>query len=491
HHHIQVVPRDDSEFDDEYDDGTVPVFRSPSLQYAPTDQPVGHTRPQQYTQEPPAGKTFADMARRFTRDPMVGEEKPTSGPISLAGLVKLQPNKKKGNRNWRPLQLSDFGTDPDSSTQRARLFGKTLPDPIRLHEEVGAFDGKVMYIGHPNRDISAHQWSDHSYQWVNIGLYSQNRHRIEGSLASDRIRGIAPVPNTLEYFKAVAEAREMLVKENGRLEHQGSTSKSVNDGMRSAFADGDMLPASTAQHLQPLHQMDSSSKTAILGDSARSPASSANRRIAIPDVRTLQAPNRPVYPLGLTIANPNRFVSTLNATAAPYNHRGSFVQTVDESGSEATTVNAPASLTTALRFSEPDGARQSATHTVVNGFNHQLPTPQNLRGPYRFFQDSVPTTLSPTTSLSVTVNDDEKLQNWFHDGQRPARIEDHWKSIMASENSSGQNVGVIGQGSVATENNSKYENTPIFMRLIETLQRYKDDSQAFSGGSDYFTRAFK
>lgn len=240
------------------------------------------------------------MARRYNRnDQAEGEERPTSGPVSLAGLIRLQPNRRKiTSKNWRPLRLSDFGSDDhnpddnDSDQDQAsaiasdqgsqqgiepnrvamrrnraspfdlpplqtdmnassgltryedsmkrsspyglssvhsnigsedisptdtrhkgidsyvRLFGKQLPDPIHLHVELGEFDGQVLFIGHPNRDVSAHQWSSSSYQWVNVGLYSYTRRRIEGSLASDRLRGSTIPYNTIEYFKAVAEHRE-------------------------------------------------------------------------------------------------------------------------------------------------------------------------------------------------------------------------------------------------------------------------------------------
>ena len=96
-----------------------------------------------------------------------------------------------------------------------RLFGQ-LPDIIRLHEQTGDFDGQVVFIGHPNRDVSAHQWLSASFQWVNIGLWSHTRKKIEGSLASDRFPKPGFSPNSIEYFKCVAENRERMIKEHGR-----------------------------------------------------------------------------------------------------------------------------------------------------------------------------------------------------------------------------------------------------------------------------------
>lgn len=97
----------------------------------------------------------------------------------------------------------------------APLFGK-LPDPIRLSEQTGLFDGQVVFIGHPNRDVSAHQWSSLSFQWMNIGRYASSRGQIEGSLASDRVRGAGEPQDTLEYFKLAAEHRQTLIVEYGR-----------------------------------------------------------------------------------------------------------------------------------------------------------------------------------------------------------------------------------------------------------------------------------
>lgn len=112
------------------------------------------------------------------------------------------------------------GETPSSTeANQMRLFGN-LPDLIRLSEQVGAFDGKVVFIGHPNRDISAHQWSPSSFEWVNIGRYSHSRGKVEGSLASDRLRGIDARHDTIEYFKLAAENRQALVIENGRPKNQ-------------------------------------------------------------------------------------------------------------------------------------------------------------------------------------------------------------------------------------------------------------------------------
>lgn len=98
---------------------------------------------------------------------------------------------------------------------RTPIFGD-LPDPIQLSEQVGDFDGQVVFIGHPNKDISAHQWSASSFQWINIGRYSSFHGKVEGSLASDRLRGLNDTHDTLQRFKLAAESRQALIVENER-----------------------------------------------------------------------------------------------------------------------------------------------------------------------------------------------------------------------------------------------------------------------------------
>ena len=242
------------------------------------------------------------MAYHPHRDDEFKDDQLDYGGVSLAGIIKLQPSRKKGNKLWRPMQTSDVedsdtsngdvsfhfgdaedinvttvgsiphyafdkahtGSFPPSQAQytcahigdmydgasavenlasitqdgikvarysdthytmveiREKLFGN-LPDPTRIHEQTGKFDGQVVFIGHPNRDISAHQWSLSSFQWVNIGRYSHSRGEVEGSLASDRLQGIDEPYNTLAYFKLAAQNRQSLVIENGRPKDHNTT----------------------------------------------------------------------------------------------------------------------------------------------------------------------------------------------------------------------------------------------------------------------------
>lgn len=112
---------------------------------------------------------------------------------------------------------------------RVRLFGN-LPDPIRLSEQMGKFDGQVVFIGHPNQDVSAHEWSSSSLLWVNIGRYSHSRGKVEGSLASDRLRGTSESHDTIEYFKLAAENRQALILENGRPKSRTAVTEAIVHG---------------------------------------------------------------------------------------------------------------------------------------------------------------------------------------------------------------------------------------------------------------------
>jgi hypothetical protein len=297
HSHIQIVPRDDTEFtlDDSYTESDeVPTFNSPSLQFSLStgDKPKHFSHA---TEKPPTKTaTFADMARRFpTTDNKAEAELPTHSCASSAGIIRLQPSRNKADKFWWALQTANASengrasSDDSSAFDRlhhpddridetlprglssatpsskssplellqqrstlsnhtsllrcsedsipetsggigsteglqstpdvhySQLFGK-LPDPIHLQEQMGEFDGQVAFIGHPNRDVSAHQWSSSSFQWGNIGRYSYGCGKVEGSLASDRLQAVDAPYDSLQYFKLAAEAREKQMIKYGR-----------------------------------------------------------------------------------------------------------------------------------------------------------------------------------------------------------------------------------------------------------------------------------
>ena len=192
-------------------------------------------------------KTFADMARRSGVNLTERENEPIpQACASIAGMVKLQSNRTRGNKVWQPVRASNSGepcgtrvhsrTTIDSddvfpaasfreparhctvygdfsvgsaalptsgreasptnckesveppvddhaagpsceivaaavqSADKGRyteLFGK-LPDPIHLHEQLGEYDGQVLFIGHPNRDVSRTQSANCTRQMLTL-----------------------------------------------------------------------------------------------------------------------------------------------------------------------------------------------------------------------------------------------------------------------------------------------------------------------------------
>ncbi|KAJ4413341.1 hypothetical protein N0V91_000316 [Didymella pomorum] len=476
------------------------------------------------------------MAFRPRRIDEVDDDHVHQSSVSLASIVKSQPNCDRTAQSWRPIQASDLGearntnldgssksTDADvcsdttaefelrgpfidrqvgsgtltgvlpgrlqlrdtngdvmndyniagivgasemaidkgevassAEAARMRLFGN-LPDLIRLSEQVGAFDGQIIFIGHPNRDISAHQWSSSPFQWVNIGRYSRSRGKVEGSLASDRLRGVDEPHDTMEYFKLAAENRQALVIEDGHSENQDTVS-------------GPALRAGDGPVGQPRVSQDPPIKTFRINDEAQSGArlslQSTTHTVLAKDV--LEDPF--VTAAGLTL---------------PWsmNESGGMTRT---SKTFARNTNAP-SVT--LQFSDPDGLRKPQQYEVANGLTQQAPTPQNFKGP--FFTDSMPTTHDPTASLSVHVSEEEKLINWFCDGQRPARQKEYTKSLIAAAVASdkSRHLGAINEASAKSEV-GPYANTGPFVRMYENLSEYVEE-HCGRGGQSYFTRHWK
>ncbi|KAF2241707.1 hypothetical protein BU26DRAFT_168971 [Trematosphaeria pertusa] len=223
-------------------------------------------------------------------------------------------------------------------------------------------------------------------------------------------------------------------------------------------------------------------RLAGLGGQADRPALPADRRVPVPDVQTNI---RALFPPGPTVANPYRRVSTLNANAVPYTCASIAAQVSEASVSEVTTVTAGPAPN--LHVSDPDGLRQARAQEVANGLGQQAPTRQNFNGP--FFSESMPTAYDPTVSLTIQVNNDEKLSTWFRDGQRPLRQQEYAKTLMGTTNKT-KTFGAVGDGSSRMQNSTKYENTPFFVRAYENLFEYAEESRA-GGSSSYFTRAWK
>ncbi|KAF2774019.1 hypothetical protein EJ03DRAFT_370847 [Teratosphaeria nubilosa] len=130
---------------------------------------------------------------------------------------------RKGRRNVE--QLGAYENEPEKKQTTVegtadlrevyKVFGNALPGVNFIAENVGLREGQLQFVQHPNGDISAQQWSSSGYQWVNIGMFSNIRKKIEGQLAADRLKGETAdqtlLQNTLAYFRAVAKQREASV----------------------------------------------------------------------------------------------------------------------------------------------------------------------------------------------------------------------------------------------------------------------------------------
>lgn len=196
-------------------------------------------RPSQTSELGVACENASSTAENMERLLHVGNFAPPSFPITSPQVLCYNPSSAqyeasaksghldhltgRADRFQRPITSTNTNqpNDPketqlDVSDRYTKLFGK-LPDQIWLHEQLGEFDGQVVFIGHPNRDISAHQWSSASFQWESIGRYAHSRDKVEGSLASDRVKDIDPSRDALLHFKHAAEDREKLITHDGRL----------------------------------------------------------------------------------------------------------------------------------------------------------------------------------------------------------------------------------------------------------------------------------
>lgn len=96
--------------------------------------------------------------------------------------------------------------------EMCKVFGHELPSSDFISSNAGFKDGQLQFVQHPNGDVAAHMWSHNRYMWENIGNFSNIRKRIEGQLASDRLKGETGwqtlQKNTLAYFRAIAKQRE-------------------------------------------------------------------------------------------------------------------------------------------------------------------------------------------------------------------------------------------------------------------------------------------
>ncbi|KAH7381662.1 hypothetical protein BKA66DRAFT_493590 [Pyrenochaeta sp. MPI-SDFR-AT-0127] len=433
------------------------------------------------------------MAHHFhPEDEEAGDNQSTIGRVSLAGIIKFQSNRQNITDHWNSLHASNLQEYQDE------LFGK-LSDSIRLHEQTGEFHGQVVFIAHPHGDISAHQWSSTIYQWVNIGRYAHSRGRVEGSLASDRLKEHGVSHSPLRFFKLAAENREKLMvgycrpkeapfvvqqpppAEDGWMEPLPMDSNLKGESFPVCPFEGDFLRLVSREETKPI------TPAALHPTIKKEYLEDPFERILIPEYTHHQPTARSLFPPpGLTVANPHRVISNIDTATLRHVSMQAPAPCSEDLGPEATIVNVN---TTALDFSDPDGQGQTQEPEIANGLGQQPPTPQNFKGP--FFEDSKPTSSDPTVSLSIRIDAEEKLSNWFRDGYRPARQLEYAKTLISAvaPTNPTQTFGVIGESFYVHKDNH-YENTPPFVRLYEGLSEYIEEHRNGSGQS-YFTRAWK
>ena len=113
----------------------------------------------------------------------------------------------KGRRNRKnAAELSAYEEKPEErqttveanydKREMCDVFGNALPGPEFLPANPGFKDGQLQFIQHPNGDVSAHLWVANSFEWQNIGQFSNIRKKVEGQLVRKLMSRIAPNAGT-------------------------------------------------------------------------------------------------------------------------------------------------------------------------------------------------------------------------------------------------------------------------------------------------------
>ncbi|KAF2805328.1 uncharacterized protein BDZ99DRAFT_466959 [Mytilinidion resinicola] len=192
------------------------------------------------------------------------------------------------------------------------------------------------------------------------------------------------------------------------------------------------------------------------------------------------------FPTPPTRPAQQRAMSTLNANAPPY--RTAYSSHVPPRAMNDSP-SAPSVATAAnLRVSDPDNV-QLAVPEIATSVTQKKPIKQEFSGP--FFMDTMPTSHAPTTPLAPCLAEEEKLQAWWTDGQRPARQQEYYKTIMSTSTTiRARNATLAPGGPVSRGGNHKVADR-LLIPLIENLREYVDEmNNSQSGGRDYFTRSF-
>jgi len=161
-------------------------------------------------------------AKIFQPTPQTPRQNP---PITYMKSMSAEASHLPSNDTSQRMQLDPYHSMTEITTQTVaasynrneinKVFGDDLPSPTYCQTHKGTTNGEIQFCIHPNGDVSARQWSESLYQWINVGQYSNIRKRTEGQLANERLRGETEghslLQNTLVYFRAIAKQREASV----------------------------------------------------------------------------------------------------------------------------------------------------------------------------------------------------------------------------------------------------------------------------------------
>ncbi|KAK0347856.1 hypothetical protein LTS02_016231 [Friedmanniomyces endolithicus] len=170
------------------------------------------------TRDNSLGRTMSSLSQRTTATISSDVERQDRPAIDTGGfqLYNGRKNRKVVDQlnahEERPEQKQTTVEATVDTREIYEVFGNALPGIDYLEENPGSKDGQLQFVQHPNGDVAAHQWSNERFLWDNIGQYSNIRKKIQGQLASDRLKGETAYQtlqqNTLAYFRTVAKQRE-------------------------------------------------------------------------------------------------------------------------------------------------------------------------------------------------------------------------------------------------------------------------------------------
>ncbi|RMY23462.1 hypothetical protein D0867_02036 [Hortaea werneckii] len=151
-----------------------------------------------------------------------GRERHDSTAAEGGGFQLITARRSRKHNSKLDSQLDLYEAKPEERQKTVEaapdtkeiyhVFGNPPPPPTHLETNPGSVNGQLQFIQHTNGDISAHQWSSSSFEWQNIGQFSNIRKKIEGQLTSNRLKGETAYQtlqqNTLAYFRTIAKQKE-------------------------------------------------------------------------------------------------------------------------------------------------------------------------------------------------------------------------------------------------------------------------------------------